>query len=189
MKYYKLLADMERENDIVCHYENDYGIQQNALNSGKLFERWDDSFEFFYRKEEGDIWTDYLANDKGWFLVSNKLKKLLELVNTDIQFFQTKIREKNNEDVVNEYYIANIVKVVDALCLGKSQYFETEIKGIGIIYTVSKYGIYAEKTEGADVFKLANRQQIPIFVSERFKNMIEEENITGISLVEINVEE
>ena len=78
---------------------------------------------------------------------------------------------------------------MDALCLDKSQYFETEIEGIGIIYTVSKYGIYAEKTEGADVFKLANRQQIPIFVSERFKSLIEEENITGISLIEINVEE
>ncbi len=71
----------------------------------------------------------------------------------------------------------------------KSQYFETEIEGIGIIYTVSKYGIYAEKTEGADVFKLANRQQIPIFISERFKDLMETENIRGISWVEINVEE
>ena len=122
-------------------------------------------------------------------LISSKLKKILELVNTDIQFLATKIREKNSEDVVAKYYVANIIKVVDALCLDKSQYFETEIEGIGIIYTVSKYGIYAEKTEGADVFKLANRQQIPIFVSERFKSLIEEENITGISLIEINVEE
>ena len=61
------------------------------------------------------------------------MKKLLELVNTDIQFFATKIKEKNNGDVVTEYYVANIVKVVDALCLDKSQYFETEIEGIGII--------------------------------------------------------
>ena len=71
-------------------------------------------------------------------MISSKLKKLLELVNTDIQFFATKVKEKNNEDVINEYYVANIVKVVDALCLDKSQYFETEIEGIGIIYTVSK---------------------------------------------------
>jgi len=189
MKYYKLSMDMERENDIVCHYENDYGIRQNALNIGKNFEGWDNRFEFFYIKEEGDVWTDYLANDKGWFLVSDKLKKLLELVDTDIQFFKTNVKEKDSEDVANEYYIANIVKVVDALCLDKSQYFETEIEGMGIIYTVSKYGIYAEKTEGADVFKLANRQQIPIFVSEKFKNLMEAENITGISLQEINVEE
>ena len=189
MKYYKLSMDMERENDIVCHYENYYGIQQNALNIGEKFDKWDDRFAFFYTKEEGDVWTDYLANDKGWFLISSKLKELLELINTDIQFFATKIKEKNSGDVVTGYYVANVIKVVDALCLDKSQYFETEIEGLGILYTVSKYGIYAEKTEGADVFKLANRQQIPIFVSERFKSLIEEENITGISLIEINVEE
>lgn len=189
MKYYKLSMDMNRENDIICHYENDYGIQQNVLNSGKYFEEWDNKFEFFYRSEEGDVWTDYLANDKGWFLVSDKLKKILEKLNTSIQFLSTNVKESGNEKINRKYYIANIVKVVDALCLDKSQYFETEIEGLGTIYTVSKYGIYAKKTEEADVFKLANRQQIPIFVSEKFKKIIEEENITGISFKEINVEE
>ena len=93
----------------------------------------------FYIKEEGDVWTDYLAN---------------------------------------------VIKIVDALCLDKSKYFET---GIGTIYTVSKYGIYADKTDGADVFKVLNRQEIPIFVSEKFKDLIEKVNITGISLTEISV--
>ena len=187
MKYYKLSMDMERENDIVCHYKNDYGIRQNALNTGRFFEDWDDRFEFFYVKEEGDVWTDYLANDKGWFLVSDRLKILLEAVNTDIQFLKVRIKEKNNEEASDQYYIANIIKVVNALCLDKSQYFVTEIEGTGTIYTVSKYGIYADKTDGADVFKLSDRQQIPIFVSEKFKNLIERENITGISLAEIGV--
>lgn len=187
MKYYKLSMDMERENDIICHYQNDYGIQQNALNTGKIFENWNDRFEFFYTKEEGDVWTDYLANDKGWFLVSNRLKTLLESVNTDIQFLKVGIKEINNGVDFKQYYIANIIKVVDALCLEKSKYFETEIEGIGTIYTVSKYGIYADKTDGADVFKLSNRQEIPIFVSEKFKDLIEKENIMGISLTEISV--
>ena len=55
MEYYKLSMNMERENDIVCHYKNDYGIRQNALNTGRFFEDWDDRFEFFYVKEEGDV--------------------------------------------------------------------------------------------------------------------------------------
>ena len=186
MKYYKLSMDMERQYDIVCHYKNDFGIQQNALNIGKVFDDWDDRFEFYYDKKEGNIWTDYLANDKGWFLVSDKLKALLEFINTNIQFLPVRIIEKDDK-VVKQYHIANIIKVVDALCLEKSQYFTTEIEGRGTIYTVSKYGVYAEKTEGADVFKLSNRQQIPIFVSEKFKKLIEENSITGISLIEIGV--
>lgn len=187
MRYYKLSMDMERESDIVCHYKNDFGIQQNTLNVGKFFGDWDDRFEFFYDKKEGDIWTDYLANDKGWFLVSDKLKKLLESLNTNIQYLSVRIVEKGENKAINQYFIANIITVVDALCLEKSRYFTTEIEGMGTIYTVSKYGIYAEKTNGADVFKLSNRQQIPIFVSEKFKELIEDNNITGISLSEIAV--
>lgn len=187
MKYYKLSMDMEAETDIVCHYKNDFGILQNTLSVGKVFSDWDDKFEFFYDEKEGYIWTDYLANDKGWFLVSDKLKGVLESLNTSIQFLAVRIIEREKNEVISRYYVANIIMVVDALCLEKSQYFTTEIEGIGTIYTVSKYGIYAEKTNGADVFKLSNRQQIPIFVSEKFKEMIEKNNITGISLTEIAV--
>lgn len=50
--------------------------------------------------------------------------------------------------MLEDYYIANIIRVVDVLCLGKSEYFETEISGMDIIYTVSKYVIYPEKTKG-----------------------------------------
>lgn len=187
MKYYKLSMDMERENDIVCHYINGFDIQQNTFNVGKFYEGWDGRFEFYYDKQEGDDLTDYMANDKGWFVVSSKLKKILESINTEIQFLPVQIKEKDSNEVISEYYIANIVKVVDALCLHKSKYFETEIEGIGIIYTVSKYGIYAERTEEADIFKLSNRQEIPIFASEKFKELIEKENITGICLTEISV--
>ena len=191
MEYYKLSVDAEGKNDIICYCENDYGIQQYELSRGEIFDRWDERVQFYYIKEEGDVWTDYLSNDMGWFLVSEKLKRILESVNTDIQFFKTIIKEKNNKTDVREYYIANIIKVVDALCLEKSDYFESKVKieGYGVRYYVRKYGIYASKTEGADVFKLEKNQEIPIFVSERFKKILEEENITGASLTEIEVQE
>ena len=52
MKYYKLSMDMKREKDIVCHYKNDFGIQQNELNVGKPYKGWDGKFEFYYDKQE-----------------------------------------------------------------------------------------------------------------------------------------
>ncbi|SET16931.1 hypothetical protein SAMN04487772_109120 [[Clostridium] polysaccharolyticum] len=36
-----------------------------------------------------------------------------------------------------------------------------------MIYSVSKYGIYENKTEGADVFKLDNWQQNLIFTNDK----------------------
>ena len=56
------------------------------------------------------------------------------------------------------------------------------------MYTVSKYGIYSDKTENSDVSKLGHRQQVPLFVSEKFKILMEEESITGITLTEIAVQ-
>lgn len=187
MKYYKLSMDMERKNDIICHFDKNFSIPQNALIIGKYFNGWKDNLIIYYSIKEGNVWTDYLANDKGWFLVSEKLKKILESVETDIQFLQVSIEEYNNSELHQYYYFANVLRVVDALCLEKSKYIETDIPGVGKVYTVSKYGIYSDKTEGSDVFKLGNRQQVPLFVSEKFKNLVDEEMITGIVLTEISV--
>ena len=177
--------DAEGENDIVCHYRDDLGILQNTFHVGKFYEGWDGRFEFFYDETEGDILTDYVANDKGWFVVSSKLRNMLKNDEHRNTISASAYYWKNSKKKLEDYAIANILRVVDALCLDKSVYFKTEIPGIGTVYTVSKYGIYAEKTEDSDVFKLANRQEIPIFVSERFKERIEEENVTGICLREI----
>lgn len=187
MKYYKVSMDMTGTKDVILHCNDDYGISQNSLIVGRYFYNWDERFKFYYNAEEGEIWTDYIANDKGWFVVSDRLKSILERVNTSIQFIDVNVYDVNNNKIDRKYYIANILKIVDALCLEKSRYFETDVKGIGKIYIISKYGIYEKKTEDADVFKLNNHQQVPIFVSEKFKDITEKEKITGISFMEIAV--
>ena len=186
MRYYKLGMDTNRLNDVICHYENDYDIQQNAFQVGKEYLNWDERFCFIFDKSEGAELTDYLANDKGWFAVSAKFKSLLEKMNTDIQFLQVKVVEKSNQKKY-DYFIANILRMVDALSLEDSEYFETEIPKLGTIYTVSKFAIRESKVESSDVFKLTSRQEIPVFVSDNFKRIIEENEITGIDLREIKV--
>lgn len=186
MKYFKLTMDMSRENDVVCHYENDYGIQQNEFIIGKKCMNWKTDFHFFYDKSEGEILTDYLANDKGWLVVSEKFKGLLEIMSSEIQFLPVAIIERES-GVKYTYFIANILRLVDALCLERSKYFETEIPSLGTIYTVSKFAIFESRTQNSDIFKLSKRQEVPVFVSENFKKIIEYNKITGISLTEIGV--
>jgi len=184
MDFYKLQMERERQNDILAHYEDDLGIYLTEMVIGKRYEGWDGRFTFFYDQSEGSFPSDYLANDKGWFVVSDKLKQMMESLNTEIQYLPVEVWEKNGGQSY-QYYIANILKVVEALCLEKSDYFTTNTKKLGPIHTVSKFAIYEDKVGDVDVFKLANRQEIPIFVSERFKERMEEENITGIELMQI----
>lgn len=186
MKYFKLGMDKSKKNEVICHYDHDYGIEQNEFIIGKKCLDWKNCFQFFYNKSEGNILTDYLANDKGWFVVSEKLKGLLETMNTEIQFLPVEVFDRESSKRYT-YFIANILRLVDALCLEKSDYFETEIPSIGMIYTVSKFAIFEDKIQKSDIFKLSNRQEVPVFVSENFKNIIEENKITGIALTEIRV--
>ena len=188
MKYYKLSLDMDRQNDIVCFCDNDFGIKQNELIIGQEFENWNYKFCFIFDIDEGNIITDCLRNNKGWLLFSEKLKLLINKnMNTEIQFLPVEIIEKHNRINIGNYYIANILTKVDALCLDKSEYFETEIEEIGVIYTIKKFAVYDDKVQNKDIFKLSNNQEIPVFASENFKNEVTNNNIIGINLREIRV--
>lgn len=189
MRFFKLSMDMTRKNDVILHCKNCSKIDLNTFKNGEYYNKSNEGkIIFFFDEKEGDSWTDYLANDKGWFIVSERLKFLIQEINSDIQFIDVGICDIRGINTNRKYYIANIIKVVDALCLEKSDYFETYVEGKGIIYCVSKYGIYEDKTEGADVFKLDNWQRIPIFVSEKFKVAVEMHKFTGMSFREIAVE-
>lgn len=185
MKYYKLLMDASGENDIVCHYRDSFDIQEYELCEGKNFNNWNENFEFYFDSAEGNVATDYLANDMTWFVVSQKLKDALDELNTKVQYFKVKIKEETGNQLIEDYYVANIINLVDSLCLDESDYFETNIDGIGTIYSISKFAIYENKVQENDVFKLPNRQEIPIFVSERFKKIVEQRNITGMEFLEV----
>lgn len=185
MKYYKLLMDMTGKNDIVCHYRDNFGMQEFDLCIGQKFYDWKDDFSFYYDQEEGNRATDFLANDMSWFVVSEKLKTVLDALNTKIQYFKVKITEKSTEQPLENYYVANIISLVNALCIENSTYFKTQINGIGTVYSISKYAIYEDKANGFDIFKLTGHQEIPIFVSEKFRIMILDQKITGMEFLEI----
>lgn len=190
MKYYMLFEGVDDKTDIICYSEaeepGDTPLHLMFCRGIKC-ESWDGNFCFYYDEKEGNRATDFLANDMGCFLVSDKLRKVLESLNTEIQFLAVKIMERKSRKELPDYYIANILRVVDALCLEKSVYYQSYMAKLGIICNVVKYGIFAEKTENSDVFKLADGQEIPIFVSENFKNKVEKEEITGIDFLEIKV--
>ena len=145
MRYYKLSMDMERENDIILHCKNHEMFESYTFKDGEYYHNDNARIELFFDEKEGNIWTDYLANDEGWFIVSERFRSLLQKMNSDIQFIDVSIYDIKGANTEKKYYIANIIKVVDALCLDKSDYFETYIEGKGTIYSISKYGIYENK--------------------------------------------
>ena len=185
MTYYMLLASEDiNEDRIVCLSNDDEDINGYELCIGKEYKRWDGKFQFYYDQDQGSKETDYLVNDMSWFLVSEKLKAILDEMNTSIQYLPVQIKEKNSLKELKGYYVANILTVVNALCLREC----TRGPGFGRLFrNIIKYAIYEKKVKGADIFKLGKGEQIPIFVSEKFKNCFEEHKLTGIDFLEIKV--
>ncbi|MCM2603437.1 hypothetical protein NDQ57_01800 [Rossellomorea marisflavi] len=52
------------------------------------------------------------------------------------------------------------------------------------IYSVRKYAVSTNKIKYKNVFKLKG-DEIPLFVSERFKQLVEESGITGCEFIKI----
>ncbi len=134
---------------------------------------------------EGSEFTDYLANNVGWFIVSKKFKNLIEKIDEETQFLPVNVVDIKSEKRLgnNEYFVANVLGVIDALNLENSNYSVMDLDGEKV-YSVRKYAVSTNKIKYKNVFKLKG-DEIPLFVSERFKQLVEESGITGCEFIKI----
>ncbi|GAC43584.1 imm11 family protein [Paenibacillus popilliae] len=183
MKYYKLILDGRNENDVVCHCKDTHGFEQYDLKEGKLIENWNDNITFYFNPQDGNRCTDYLANNLGWFIVSKKVKDIINILGEDVQYLPVNVVDFESNSRIEEYFVANVLEVVDALNLEISDYSVMDLDGEKI-YSVRKYAFSEDKINNKNLFKLKG-DEIPLFVSETFKQSVEESNITGCDFLEI----
>lgn len=183
MLYYKVGVDFDRVGDVICHNTKKGNIEIMKYCRAQEEEPMDKDFELLFDKKEGNVLTDLLANDNGWFLVSERFREIiLEQFNTNVQFFDVKIKEVQSRSILEKYYIANILSTVDALCLEGSEYSAFNIPNSNHqVYSVRKYCLYENALNGLDLFKLTGEHVNCVFCSEKVKKMCEERNITGMS--------
>ena len=201
MNFYRLYPielDNYKDKAIICEGDNDSKMYEYTFNLAKRYDGWNGNFKILYDIKDvkkGKRFTDSLLTNMAWFVVSEKFKTILEGLNTEIQFLPVEVCEKNNKGPTYTYYIANILTVVDALCLDISEYFVTNIKihdNERQIYNFSKHGIYKSKTNGKDLFKLLEVNTVtltPIFISEKAKKIIEQNKITEVSFARLSTRE
>ena len=108
MLYYKVGVDFDRVGDVICHNTKKGNIEILKYCRAQEEEPMDKDFELLFDKKEGNVLTDLLANDNGWFLVSERFREtILEQFNTNVQFFDVKIKEVQSRSILEQYYIAN----------------------------------------------------------------------------------
>ncbi len=185
MKYFKLMLDDSNDNDVVVHCEDTDGFEHYELKEGGFLENWNDNITFYYNLHDGNVFTDYLANNLGWFIVSKKFKDLIKKIEEDVQFLPVNVVGFENKFQIenDKYFVANVLGIVDALNLENSDYSVMDLDGEKI-YSVRKYAVSEDKINNKNLFKLKG-DEIALFVSETFKRLVKESNITGCEFMEI----
>lgn len=185
MKYFKLILDASNDNDVVVHCEDTHGFEQYELKEGNFLENWNDNITFYFNLQDGNRFTDYLANNLGWFIVSKKFRNLINRIGEGVQFLPVNVIDFESKSRIedDEYFVANVLDVVDALNLENSDYSVLDLDDEKI-YSVRKYAVSEDKINNISLFKLKG-DEIPLFVSETFKQLVEESNITGCDFLEI----
>lgn len=188
MKYYKLLYDHKNDIDFIgCLSDELYGVDQYDVEQGESISHWDERITLVYNPNEGNRATDYLANDLGWLVVSSKLKKILEEADiTGIQYLPINVKNKLDNQELEGYLVANICNIVDALDFENSKYDLFDIDENEKMLAVEKYVLKKDRVKDVNIFKIGE-DNIPNFVSEKFKKIIEANNLTGFDFLEVKV--
>lgn len=186
MEYFKMLYDYDNDtNAICCESDELYELDRYDVEKGIFINNWDNRITFYYNPQEGDKETDYLGNDLGWLIISERLKLILENNKiTGIQYLPIMIKNKLSSKKLNNYYVANICNLVDALDLEKSVYSILELDENEKIFSYKVHALMEEKLKGLDIFKL-KEDNVPKFVSKKIVNLIKENDITGFDFNEV----
>ncbi|WP_297422739.1 DUF1629 domain-containing protein [Clostridium sp.] len=187
MKYYLLSYDYENDDDYIIITANEIAEKYNYdMLKGENLESWNNDIEFYYSKDDGNILTDCLATDNRWLVVSEKFRNAIDKIACNsIQYLDIKIINKETNEINNTYKVANVITVLDALDLKNSKYDLFELDDEKIL-SVEKYALKRDKIKDYNIFKLKD-DTIPTFVSEEFKNKVEENNLTGFQFLEVRV--
>jgi hypothetical protein len=185
MRYFKLMEDYGGEDDVVCRIEDTCEFEQYDLKLGNFINNWNADMTFYFDLQEGIRFTDYLSNDMGWFLISKRFRNIIEELGVKAQFLPVNLVNLENNQRLDEYVVVNVLDVVDAINLDRSTYtvFEMEDEKI---YNITLYALNENPINGKHIFKLKGKE-IPIFVSQTFKQLVEENNITGCDFLEVEV--
>lgn len=186
MKYYKLLYDYEHDNDYVyCNKMNIGELDRYIESSGNEFTP-SKKITMYLDGDYGSIFTDYLANEDCWFVISERLKTLIEgLPDYRIQFIPVDLIDSSGKTVTDKYFVCNILDVIDAIDLENSVYNVFSAKG-ETVYSFVKYALKAEMIKDKHIFRIKSCT-IPIFVSEYFKRFVKKNNLTGFDFLEVKV--
>lgn len=168
------------------------GFDEWDFREGHRIDNWFTSLFVKAQEPENDgDPDDVLQTHLGIPIYSGRLRVALEQANINgIQYLPIKVLRPNGEQIKG-FSIANILHLVPALDLDKSDYdvypddyFLPERRGL--VSGVRKGVLKANELENHDIIRL-KKYEVRIYISEKFKDVFEKNSFTGYSFHEVKV--
>jgi hypothetical protein len=174
MRYFKINYAKSRRNSRGIDKYEPSEFNYRVLSQGETLININKLKIFF----SSDIqYDDQIFNKFGLFIVSGKVAKILRPLK-GIQIFPKIAYSTNDPNKHYDVNIINITNIIPALDLEKSGYSISDPKKIMDIHriVIDPSKLISEP----DIFRL-NEFKPDIFISERLKNLLELENVTGFN--------
>lgn len=114
MKYYKLLYDYEHEDNSIFLEIDEKTLSFDRYEAEKGIESCDWNVDIKVNYDNGNkrVITDYVPNDLSWFIVTDKLKSIIEsMKNNKVQYLPIRARSKDESEVL-DLHLVNICNIV-----------------------------------------------------------------------------
>lgn len=196
MKWYQPIeCDNTVKNPLVCDFSNleQLGYNRSVLKQGVFVNDWKESVYFKAKKKrnEGEP-DDALQNYLMLPIYSSSL--IIALDKNEIkgmQYLPIKVINFNG-DCLKGFCIANILNFIEAFDEEKSDFnrFSEDFPNPNVrgkIAGVKKFVLKRKNLEGYDIIRLKEYKQ-RFFVSQKFKDIFEENGFTGYSFIEVELE-
>ena len=119
------------------------------------------------------------------FVVSGRLKSVLEEFNVHAEFFPLRIIYRGREYTERTFYFCNILDCVECLDLARGKYTFWKKPGFtDRVDKIRKLVIDEKKAAGHDLFRIAKGGEYIVCVSDRVASRIAEQQLTGVRLIE-----
>lgn len=115
----------------------------------------------------------------GVLMISERARKCLEdIIGRYVEFIPVCANGK-------PYYIVNLLNVLDAVDYSKSVF---RVLDTGLVVGLEKYAFSEDRLQGNDMFKILLNGRIystEIFVSDKIKQTIEENGLSGVKFIKV----
>jgi hypothetical protein len=178
-------------NPLVVSLANLNGMDEWDLQTGRFFERWDESSWFRSGSPENDGDPDDVLQDHIGSLpiYSSRLQTALRAAGiTGLQYLPVQVFRSDGK-LIKGFAIANILDVIPALDLSRSEYpvyGDNWPDRKGEIRAIKRAVVRRDALEGYDIVRL---KEYPLYicVSQRFKDTFEAGGFTGYAFKELEV--